>query len=32
MYFVIKNENRIMTPVEILLRRGRGDEGEPWKR
>jgi hypothetical protein len=31
MYFVFIYENRIMKPVEIVLRRGRGDEGEQWR-
>jgi hypothetical protein len=28
MYFIFMYENRIMKPVEIVLRRGRGNEGE----
>jgi hypothetical protein len=31
MYFVFIYENRRMKPVEIVLRRGRGEEGEQWK-
>jgi hypothetical protein len=28
MYFIIIYENRRMKPVEIVLRRGKGEEGE----
>jgi hypothetical protein len=28
MYFLYVYENRTMKPVEIILRRGRGDEGD----
>jgi hypothetical protein len=30
MYFVSIYENRRMKPVEIVLRRGEGEEGEQW--
>jgi hypothetical protein len=31
MYFVFIYENRRMKPIEIVLRRGEGKEGEQWK-
>jgi hypothetical protein len=30
-YFVFTYENRTMKPAEVVLRRGRGDNGERWK-
>jgi hypothetical protein len=30
-YFTFMYENRIMKPVEIVLRRGDGDKGESWR-
>jgi hypothetical protein len=32
LYFVPIYENRRMKPVEIILRRGKGGEGEQWRR
>jgi hypothetical protein len=32
MYFAFIYENRRMKPVEIVLRREKGEEGEPWRR
>jgi hypothetical protein len=31
MYFIFINENRRMKPVEIVLRKGEGDEREWWR-
>jgi hypothetical protein len=31
MYFVYVYESRTMKPVEIVLRRGRGDEEKWWR-
>jgi hypothetical protein len=31
MQFAFMYGNRRMKPVEIVLRRGRGDEGDGWK-
>jgi hypothetical protein len=32
MYFIFIYENKGMKPVEIVLRRGRGDEVEQWRK